>query len=172
MGEGVAELRPVDGGMLLVLDRDEIAMLTSLVTSLAERLALDGRSETDEERLHDPIVARFTPETSRSDPEADRELRAMLAGELLDDRRARLLQLATDLAAWADGDGVRHVLDAETAGRLVDTLNDLRLAIGASIGIESLDRADIAVDDPRALSLDLMDHLGWMQGRLIEFIDP
>jgi hypothetical protein len=66
---------------------------------------------------------------------------------------------------------VEHTLDREEAERLVEVLNDMRLALGASVGVESLEREELAEDDPRAATLGLMDHLGWMQGRLIDFVE-
>jgi hypothetical protein len=163
----MAELRPVTDGMLLVLDREEVSMLTTLARSLVLRLSADGVAASD-----DPIVDRLAPATSRGDVGADRELRAMLVDDLLDQRRVRLGTFVADLERWSDETGLQHVLDTVAAGRLVETLNDLRLAIGASIGIVTLDREQLEADDPRTTTLHLMDHLGWMQGRLIDFIDP
>lgn len=163
----MAELKEVSDGMLLVLDTEEVRMLSSLAGSLIMRLSADGAAASD-----DPIVDRLAPTTSRGDVEADRELRAMLVDDLLDQRCTRLATLVADLERWSDSTGLHHVLDVAAAGQLVETLNDLRLAIGASIGIVTLDRGELEDDDPRAGTLHLMDHLGWMQGRLIELIDP
>lgn len=163
----MAELRRVPDGMLLVLGTEEVSMLSSLASSLVLRLSADGAAASD-----DPIVDRLAPATSRGDEAADRELRSMLVDDLLDQRRVRLRKLVADLEQWSDETGLRHVLDTTAAGQLVETLNDVRLAIGATIGIATLDREQLGPDDPRATTLHLMDHLGWMQGRLIDFIDP
>jgi hypothetical protein len=163
----VAELREVPDGLRLVLARDEVELLSSLASSLIVRLESDGGGPDE-----DPVIGRFTPTASRNDDAADRELRGMLAGDLLDQRRSRLGALVADLETWADSTGIVRVLDVDAAIRLIETLNDLRLALGASIDVEALDRDSLPEGDPRTMTLQLMDHLGWMQGRLIDFIDP
>jgi NADPH:quinone reductase-like Zn-dependent oxidoreductase len=161
----MAELRPVDGGLRFVLDADEVHLIVTFAGSLAHRVS--SRSGD----AHDPILARFAPTASRGDEDAARELRAMMLDGLMDTRQARLEALCDALDSWGGGAGVAHTLDRAEAERLVEVLNDLRLALGASVGIEALDRDELPVDDHRIDTLHLMDHLGWMQGRLIDFVE-
>jgi hypothetical protein len=164
----MAELRAVDDGLLLILDADEVALLDTLAASLLTRVSTGSWDP------HDAILARFAPSASRGDAEVARELRGMLVDELMETRRARLAALRADLTTWSSGSGpgIAHRLDREEAERLIEVINDLRLALGASVGVESIERADLDPEDPRAGTLGLMDHLGWMQGRLIEFVEP
>jgi hypothetical protein len=131
------------------------------------RAALAGGDATD------PIVARLFPRALDGDPEADEELRRLLHDDLLASRLAGL-------------DALVEVLDRATTHRghlrvdLVDdepllvlgVLNDLRLAIGARIGIEDLDRDAIDDEDPVSYRLAVMDHLAGMQEQLLAILDP
>jgi hypothetical protein len=161
----MAELRSVSDGLLLVLDGEEVALLTTLAESLLTRVSADAWDAAD------PILARLAPSASRGDAEVADELRGMLVEGLMDTRRARLEALRADLRTWGGTAGVERTLDRGEAERLVEVLNDLRLALGASIGVEALERETLAEDDARSATLALMDHLGWMQGRLIDFVE-
>jgi hypothetical protein len=57
------------------------------------------------------------------------------------------------------------------AMRVVEALNDLRLALAATIGLDAVDRADLEEDPARADTLRLLDALAWLQGGLIEFVE-
>jgi hypothetical protein len=161
----MAQLRVVGDGLLLALDGDEVALLITLAASLQSRVG-SGIWDAD-----DPILARLAPKASRGDDEADDELRGMLVEGLMDTRRARLESLRADLTSWGAGGAIERTLDRAESERLVEVLNDLRLALGASIAVETIEREDLTEDDPRAATLGLMDHLGWMQGRLIDFVE-
>jgi hypothetical protein len=161
----MAELRGSDSGLLLVLDGQEVALLVTLAATLLTRVS--SRSKVED----DPILSRLAPPASRGDEDAARELRSMLVDELMETRRSRLAALQADLTSWSGPSGIERMLDRAEAERLVEVLNDLRLALGASIGVETLSREEIDDEDPRSATLGLMDHLGWMQGRLIEFVE-
>ena len=55
---------------------------------------------------------------------------------------------------------------------MLGVLNDLRLAIGAQVGIESLERDRLDPDDPVTYRVAVMDHLGWLQEQLLHVLDP
>lgn len=164
----MAGLRP-DGDMLrLLLEADEVSVLVSLLEGLAGRVAaVSAGGEPD------AVIARLTPTVSRGDAEVDAELRAMLRDELLETRTQRLGRLASDLQVWAReaGGGVDRLLDRDGAMRIVETLNDLRLALATTIGYDDELRASLEPDDARADALVLMDALAWMQGALIDFVE-
>jgi hypothetical protein len=163
----MAELRAVEDGLLLVLDADEVSLLDTLAASVLTRVSTGSWDP------HDAILARFAPPASRGDEEVARELRGMLVDELMEMRRGRLTALREDLATWSieSGPGIERRLSRQEAEHLIEVINDLRLALGASVGVESIEREELDPEDPRAATLGLMDHLGWMQGRLIEFVE-
>jgi hypothetical protein len=163
----MARLEPAGERVRLQLAREEVDVLVSLAEGLARRLAdVDGREE-------DEVLRRLAPEVSRGDAEVDAELRAMLRPDLLSSRAARLHDLAALLRPGNEprDDGLDRLLERDEAMRTVEALNDLRIALAATIGYETIERDDLAADDPREDAVRLMDALAWLQGGLIEFVD-
>ncbi|MBS3940019.1 MAG: DUF2017 family protein [Actinobacteria bacterium] len=147
------------------LDPVEIDLLRSLRDGL--RSTLDGGDADD------PVLRRLFPATVVGDDAADHELRRLLYDDLLQSRLVGLDALATLLDRGVEHRGhVRVRLDGEEAALVLGVLNDLRLAIGARIGVESLERDDLDPDDPVAYRLAVMDHLAWLQEQLLAILDP
>jgi hypothetical protein len=163
----MAGLERVDGGMRLRLDADEVDVVASLAEGLAARLA---HAQTDPSE-DDEVLDRLAPVVSRGDRDVDAELRAMLRADLVGSRVARLHDLAGTLRGDGGGSGVERVLDRDEAMRIVEALNDLRIALAATIGYEALDRDALGPDDRRADAVRLLDALAWLQGGLIDFVD-
>jgi len=163
----MAGLERVAGGIRLRLDADEVDVVASLAEGLAARLVhTSGSAPGDDE-----VLARLAPAVSRGDAEVDAELRAMLRDDLVSSRVARLHDLASTLRGGDAAQGVDRVLDRDAAMRMVEALNDLRIALAATIGYGSLDRDELTSDDRRADAVRLMDALAWLQGGLIDFVD-
>lgn len=157
------------GDMLrLLLEADEVSVLVALLEELSRRVAAASAGAEP-----DAVIVRLTPTVSRGDAEVDAELRAMLRDELLETRTQRLGVLTSDLQAWAReaGGAVDRLLDRDGAMRIVETLNDLRLALATTIGYDEELRGSLEPDDARSDALALMDALAWMQGTLIEFVE-
>jgi len=152
----------------LVLGVDEVEILASLAEGLSARVG-----DATHGGLSDPIIERLTPTASRGDDELDAELRAMLRGDLLSGRAVRLSAFAAQLrAARTDASGdVAVTYDRETALRAVEALNDVRLALATTIGLDDAPLQDVSPDDPRQDAMQLMDALAWLQGSLIEYVD-
>ncbi len=164
----MAQLRRDGDIMRLTLDAGEVEVLASLASGLATRVsdaAFDGSS--------DAVIDRLAPTVSRGDGDLDAELRAMLRDELLTSRTRRLQAFATELRADQAGvsGGVERPLDRDAAMRIVQALNDVRLALATTIGFDDTLRDRLEADDPRLEAVGLMDALAWLQGGLIEFID-
>jgi hypothetical protein len=160
----MASLEPTADGMLLQLDVEEARFLLKLFEELSDRLA-------SEPAQADPIDRRLQPPVSHGDQAADAEVRELFGADLRSDQHERLRTVASALAAHADEDGLVHTLDTALALAMTQALNDVRLALGASIDITTLERAEVPEDDARHATLALMDHLGWLQGQLVEFLD-
>lgn len=155
-------------GLRLRLAAGEVEVLASLAEGLAERARSGGGSG-------DTVLDRLAPEVSRGDADADRELRPLLREDLLALRASRLDDLVAFLrdapAGGADTeDGFARVLTRDEAMRVVEALNDLRLALATTIGYDADSRAALDDQDHRADAVRLMDALAWLQGGLIEFI--
>jgi len=165
----VTRLEPHADGVDLLLEAEELEVLTSLLEGLAARIAA---ADAD---VNDPVIERFTSTVSHGDEDVDTELRQLLRGDLLERRDARLRAVSALLAtagpaAAEDADLSIH-LTWELARDVIQALNDVRLALGASIDIEAFDRDELTHEDPRQPTLHLMDGLAWLQGALIELLD-
>lgn len=147
------------------LERFEVELLHSVREAL--RRTLEGQDP------HDPVIERLFPPTVLGDEESDADLRSMIHDDLLRDRLAGLDALVELLDRGTTRGGALQVDLVEEEPLLVlGVLNDVRLAVGARIGIEHVDRAAVDRDDPLAYHLAVMDHLGLLQEQLLEVLDP
>jgi len=164
----MARLRRDGDVLLLILGADEVEVLASLAEGLAARVG-----DASHGGPGDAIIERLTPTASRGDDALDAELRAMLRGDLLSGREARLSAFADELrSARASATGDAEVtFDRETAMRAVEALNDVRLALATTVGLDLAPIRDVGPDDPRQEALLLIDALAWLQGGLIEYVD-
>lgn len=154
-----------DGGLGLHLDAAEVQVLASLARGVGERVGT-ARTRPDEV---DDALAPLLPPASRGDDTVDAELRGMLRDELLAGREDRLGAFVALLEAdGAAHDGLDVIFDPDLAMRTVEALNDLRLALAAAAP-QLRGAADGQAD---AGTARLLDALAWLQGGLIEFIDP
>lgn len=121
----------------------------------------------------DPAVARLFPPAVSGDEEADAELRRLLFDDLLASKLAGLDELVALVEAGTSARGRRRIdLTPEQAGLVLGVLNDLRLAIGARVGIDTIDRSSFDESDERAPSVALIDHFAWWQEQLLAILDP
>ncbi len=139
---------------------------------LLGRLAGELRTALDAPEPDDPVHARLFPPAVLGDPEADGEVRDLLADALLADRLAGLASVLALLERGRRTRG-RLVVDLrdEEPMLVLGVLNDIRLAIGARIDVEAIDRELVREDDPVAYPIAVMDHLGWWQEQLLAILD-
>jgi len=165
----MAGLERTAGGLRLRLAAEEVRVLASLAEGLAQRTRSDATPG-------DTVLERLTPQVSRGDEEVDRELRSLLREDLLGLRASRL----EDLVALLGGPTARGAeqvrdldreLDRDEAMRVVEALNDLRLALAATVGYDADMRDELAEGDHREDAVRLMDALAWLQGGLIEYVE-
>jgi hypothetical protein len=146
-------------------------------TPVEERLLRSAREQLraalEVHHEADPVIERLFPTAVLGDPDADREVRALLSGELLGVRLAGLDALVAILdRGTSHRHGLRVELRDDEPLLVLGVLNDLRLAIGARVGIERLDRDQLDPEDPVAYRLAVIDHLAWWQEELLAIIDP
>ena len=152
---------------------DRIRMqLRPAEAELLGRLAGELRTALDAPEPHDPVHSRLFPPAVLGDAETDREVRDLLADALLADRLAGLTSVLGLLERGRRSRGRLIVELGEDEPLLVlGVLNDIRLAIGARIDIEAIDRDRVREDDPTAYPIAVMDHLGWWQEQLLAILD-
>jgi hypothetical protein len=143
-----------DGRVVTRLEPYEVAILRGLVNDVTTLVGAAPAGNAAYDRLFPP--------PSR-DEEAARELRELIHEDL----REAKLAAARDLLDSLPDDG-RVALTREVADQWLTALNDVRLALGTSIGIteESYDTGDDA--DP---SLHVYHWLTFLQDTLIESLN-
>lgn len=147
------------------LHRPELDLVRQLVDDL-------GRAIRQPAAPDDAVQARLFPPAVLGDAEADAEVRDLITEALLADRLAALEEVVGLLERGRTQRG-RHVTDLvdDEPLRVLTVLNDVRLAIGARIDVEVLDRDQVGEQDEVAYPLAVMDHLGWWQEQLLVLLD-
>ena len=142
-------------GLRLTLGGHERSVLRDLVEQL---VAVVSGGDQD-----DPAVARLLPTGYADDAEAAEEFRRFTSYDLVERKlhNARLV-----LAALDPGAGEEPVLDDAAQQSWLRTLTDLRLTIGARLGVTA--EGFPPGDDPQVLVLqDVYDWLGYVQESLV-----
>lgn len=147
------------------LEAFEAQLLTQLRAGLDETLEVGAPQ--------DPVVKRLFPPAVSDDEDADTELRRLIHDDILAGKR-RGLEALLDIVERGEqrGERLRVDLVGDEPMLVLGVLNDLRLAMGARVGVEHLDRFALTDDSPEAATLAVMDHLAWIQESLLRIIDP
>ncbi|WP_414636480.1 DUF2017 domain-containing protein [Actinophytocola sp.] len=166
------------------IDRQEAAVLRGLVGQIDDILqARLGEAPQDElteltgirtgppTAPEDPILSRLLPDFHRLDNEDaskdDRDsaavLRSLHEPELLDHKTG----VAGVLLDTCPPGGGLVKLSAEQADAWLSALNDVRLALGTTLGVTEEMPDDLPDDDPRAPHLGVYHWLTWMQESLV-----
>lgn len=169
------------------MDAHEAAVLRSLVTSVSglleeraasaptdELAALTGLRTGNSETPSDEVLARLLPDFQRADPDApaddpergnvNRALRSLHEPDIIDDK----LAAGSVVLRTVPAEGGKVVLTPEQADAWLAALNDVRLALGTNLGIDSDSPDEVDPDDPRAPHLDVYHWLTWMQDSLVQ----
>lgn len=150
-------------GIRMLLDPAEVELLAKLHDGLATSL--------DSDDVSDPVVRRLFPDPIQNDPQANGELYELLHDDLLASRREALSQLMSIVGRGNHHRGkIRVELVDDEPHIVLSVLNDIRLAIGARIGIGGPDFD--ATDEQIEYRLAIMNHLGWLQEQLLAIVDP
>jgi len=169
------------------IDRQEAAVLRGLVGQIDDILqARAGEAPQDElteltgmrtgpsTAPADPILSRLLPDFHRLDDDADvpaskedrdsaAALRSLHEPELLDHKTG----VAGVLLDTCPPGGGLVKLSAEQADAWASALNDVRLALGTTLGVTEEMPDDLPDDDPRAPHLGVYHWLTWMQESLV-----
>ncbi len=149
------------------LDLEEFEL--ELLRTLPEEV----RSLLVDEDSDDPAYRRLFPACAPDEEDVDAEVRRLIHDDVLRERLDGLDAVAEILERAEPRRGRHRVeLDEEEAALFLGVLNDVRLTLGARIGMEHIERTDIDPDHPAASTLAVMDHLAWMQESILRVVDP
>lgn len=174
-----ARFRRSKGAVVAKFDATETAVLSALLTSLAEFLAGSGPVvEAGEDPLEqmladsggaqapdDPVLERLFP-AAYDDPEAAAEFRRLTEVDLRSAKLANVREARDQLTAG----GGRLSLDTAQAERWLAALNDLRLTMGTRLEVTEETSEEIArraIGSPQAAELHLYDWLGYLEETLV-----
>jgi hypothetical protein len=153
LGPPVRRVGP--GRLVLRLDPHERRILASLVAELHAEL------EDPESAATGGSLARLYPPAFPDDPEAEAAYADLVLADLVDTRRDRVAVVEATLDA--------QDLDDAQAAAWLGTLNDLRLVLGSSLGIEDGDDARTpGPDDPDAMREAVFAYLGWLVAAFVD----
>lgn len=154
----------------LVLPSPVVMVLSRLV----EDLGALHRAGVDDD---DPVWQRLYPPAS-DDPATDHDLRDLVHPDLVERRQRALDEVAALLDATTEDDrGAVLRMDGGQATLLLGVVNDIRIALATRVAPDVL--AGEAVEwPPRDLTttqrhtLELVDHLAWVQEEVLGILDP
>ncbi|MFC6239213.1 DUF2017 domain-containing protein [Longivirga aurantiaca] len=175
--------RTATGKLVLKVDDVERGLLATLVSQVlelvspeddpwgadADPLARMVGIDPDAERPDDPALARLLPDAYADDDEASSEFRRFTERSL---RETKMNHAATVLRALAEADRKVVVPDDEIASWM-GALNDLRLALGARLGLTEDNHEgfyDLDEDDPGFVHVHVYDWLTFLQETLVQAV--
>jgi hypothetical protein len=173
----------VDGQVWLELEPKEVEVLATLVDQLAAMVRPAANLERDpfEELVgidpqasapEDVAQARLFPDAYREDPEAADEFRRFTERDL---REARLRQTEVFKAILSVTGPGPAPIDPEACSASLGVLNDLRLVLGARLGLQADEDNEpgfLPPDDPRQPLFGAYHWLTWLQSQLLGALHP
>ena len=119
----------------------------------------------------DPVLERLFPPAYRNpeDAERDAEYQRLMRDDLLEAKLANLDVVTSTLdRGTASLRRWTVELTEDEAGSWLGALNDLRLALGARLGITEDFDGDVDPSDPQAPALNVLSYLGWLEENLVD----
>lgn len=160
--------RDEDGSVSARFTAEERSVLVSLAGQVAGLLGVRGSVAGD------PALTRLLPDAYRGDADAAAEFRRFTEDSLAAHKiqNAAVVTDSLERAAANSGAGFTEVtLDAPAIQSWLRCLTDIRLTVAARLGIE-IDGDEGADDDESLMLRDVYDWLGFVQGSLIEALEP
>lgn len=151
------------------LARDLLDIVEEPEVSQDPLAAMVGMPPGEVDAPDEPVLARLLPSAYGDDPDAAGEFRRFTDADLRVGKRSNAIALMSSLP---EGGG-RMDLDRDLADQWLSSLNDMRLALGTSLGVtEETDPDDLDADDPAVQALHIYGWLGYLQESLLSCLEP
>ena len=137
----------------------------NVLRDMAEQLAVLLRDHDD--RVGDPALRRLLPDGYRDNKDDAAEFRRYTETELVDDKVAGAATIIESLTRHPQRGTVRLTLDEADAVAWLRSLNDIRLAMAARLGIQD----DFYRPDPTENDFIIYQWLGQVQHSLLRAVD-
>jgi hypothetical protein len=165
-----AHCDPIEVQVLAQLANEILGLVEPAHEDLEDPLAaMVGLPSGDVALPDDPVLLRLLPDAYRDDDGAAADFRRYTDAELRATKRGHATVVVETLP---DGGG-RLDLDRDQCDAWLGALNDMRLALGTSLGVtEETDPEDYAEDHPARQALEVYGWLGYLQESLLSCLDP
>ena len=164
-----ADLDVTESQVLGQLAREVLGLVEPAEASDDPLAALVGLPSGDVTPPDDPVLQRLLPEAYRDDDAAAADFRRYTDSDLRATKRGH----ATVVLETLPEGGGRMALDRDQADAWLGSLNDMRLALGTSLGVtEDTDPDDFEEDHPARQALEIYGWLGWLQESLLSCLEP
>lgn len=156
------EIDKTPNGLRLSLDAQEAGILRELSREMRLLLEADVPPQDD-------VLQRLFPK-AHDDEREQRNYEELVGAEL---RRVKMEALATVERGLSGGGAADVELTGEEVDEWLRLLNDLRLAIGTRLQVDdSKMEKPFDARDPEAPALSVLHWLGWLQGTMLEEMEP
>jgi hypothetical protein len=125
----VKRFKATPGGITVTFTYEEAEVLADLAAQLEELLG--GQSD----RLGDPALERLLPDGYRDSDEDAEEFRRFTQTELVDEKLAGARVVIESLSVRNSAAATQFILSSAEAFAWLRSLNDIRLALAARLGI-------------------------------------
>jgi len=116
---------------------------------------------------------RLLPDAYRDDDGAAADFRRYTDADLRATKRSNATVVLETLPGGGTPSGGRLELDRDQCDAWLGALNDMRLALGTSLGVtEETDADDYDDEHPARQALEVYGWLGWLQESLLSCVDP
>lgn len=148
-------------GINVSFNAAEADLLSSIAAQLAELVG------APENRSSDPALQRLLPDAYRESDEDAQEFRRFTEGDLVDEKVRAAAAIAEALAARGSKGDAEVLLSPADAVSWLRSINDMRLALAARLGIED----DSGPAHPDEDGYAIYSWLGQVQYLLLRAID-
>jgi hypothetical protein len=165
-----ADVEAVEAQVIAQLANEILGIVEPAHDELEDPLAaMVGLPSGDVHLPDDPVLLRLLPSAYADDDDAAADFRRYTDSDLRATKRGH----ATVVLETVPDGGGRLDLDRDQCDAWLGALNDMRLALGTSLGVtEETDPEDFPEDHPARQALEVYGWLGYLQESLLSCLDP
>ncbi len=167
----MTRLKATASGVAVTFESAEVAALRDLARQLTEVLG-GGVPDHGTDAVRDRLFPRAYVDPTED--RAERDFQSVVHDDLVLAKSDAIRALVAALDSGRERRGrVEVVLASEALEQWVGAMNDVRLALGVTLGVteDSSDESDASSDaDPRSLGFAMYDWLTYLQGALVDVL--
>lgn len=163
----MTKFKAAGSGVVVSFEGDEVAVLRDLSHQITQ--VLDGGvPDHGSDAVRDRLFPRAYVDPTED--RAERDFQSVVHEDLVRAKSHAIESLISGLDTGRDRRGRLEVaLSSKDVEQWVGALNDVRLALGVTLGVTE-DRDEVGDDDPQASGFGLYDWLTYLQGALVDVL--